>query len=924
MYGPPVLAQGTFQVEAYAGRPLGVGRITMSLPSTAGPIEPAQIQVTNDEGRVFYPAASSSSPVRQMLGGLLADRPLLGALTRDLPTSFSVYFLFQGQSPFRVTVHTPQRYTVAVHPRQAFRGDDRLLRDWWQKYTLAAREQALQGDYPPIVETYLTNMLSRRMGLERLLNRTEPRSVSRLQDTFDLILGVEDLRRDTMVETLRSSRPWEEATLPVPGDIAWESTPAPEAPADVEIEPIAMRIPEECFYVRFGNVGNFIWLHHLTDEHGGALGRLIALRGHDTQSTQRIERRLGVKYSTLLDLVGEHVVDDMAVFGRDTYLREGAAVAVLIKAKNAFLVSASLNSERNKALTREQANGAASETLSIAGRNVSFFSTPDNRLRSFFVRDGDYCLMSSSRTLVERYFEAADGKGALGASADFRYARSLLPTSRGDTIFAYLSPAFFRGLVSPHYQIELRRRLRATTDIELVELARLAARGEGRPHATLDELIGGGFLPPDFTQRPDGSQVVMEEGRVLDSLRGARGNFLPIPDTPVELVTPTEAGQFSQSAQTWATLWRQMDPLAVGIRRSPRDEGQIERITVDAYVSPFLEEKYGTMVSMLGPPMTQSLAPVAGNLISAELSLQGGQAHAVVPPHLVFLGVQDSPRLGSQGWPGVIKSLAFLRSVPGYLGATPKPGFVDLLPLGLSPPPDPNGYSQLPLGVWRRQWDSYSLLSFDPQLLARIPPQLQVVEAPTPAQVRVHVADLARAQHASWIYEFFYDRARRTTTGNLRLLEALTHQLRVPPAEALAEANRLLDVQLVCSLGGEYRLQTLPDGSERWATTAAVTPAEYRPPFVAWLRGAEAWLTKSDGQMTLHADIAMQRKETAPKFQLPSLPFFGFGKGTEPARPAEPTPAPEKTPAPTPKPAEEKTPPPTKTPPPKSTGPRDF
>ncbi len=871
----PVQAQAPTVVEAYTGRPFGVGRITLNLPASAGSLTRDEVLVTGEGGRVLYPVVSAA-PVRKMLGNLLSDGSLLGALAREMPAKVSVYFLFQGDTPFRVTVDAagPRQFTVT--PRTALRGDDRLLRAWWREYSLAAREQTQQGDYPPVVETYLTNTLGRRLGLDRAPSSREPQATTRMQQTLDLLLGVEDLRRDVMTDTLQSTVPPEEATLPPPDEIAWPATTPPEAPADVEIEPIAMRVPEECFYLRFGSIANFIWLHHLTQEHGGALGRLISLRGHDAQAIQRVENRLAVRYSMLLDLVGERVVDDLAIFGRDTYLREGPAMGVVIKAKNAFLVSAAITGERTKALEREKENGATSQSLRIGGRSVSLFSTPDQRLRSFFVRDGDYFLLTTSQALVERFFEVRDGKGALGASDDFRHARTLLPVSRGDAIFAFFSPKFFRGLVGPQYQIELPRRLRATTDIELVEMARLAAKAEGRPHATLEDLIVGGFLPSDFDRRPDGSHVVIEGDRVYDSLRGARGNFLPITDTPVISVTPGEARRFASATSTWAYQWRDMDALMIGLQRSERDDGGVERITVDGYVSPFFEEKFGPYLSYLGPPMTQTLAPVEGNLLSAEFSLQGGSAAADVPPHLLFLGVQDSPRVSMQGWPGVIKSLAFLRTVPGYLGATPKPGFVDLLPLGLSPAPDRNGYSQLPLGVWRRQAADFSVLAFDPQLLSRVTPQLVLHADAPPAQARVRIGDLVAAKHTSWINEFFLDRAAASTNGNLRLLATLTQQLHVPASQARTEAERLLDVRLVCPLGGEYRLESTPANSPQWTTTArSVTPAEYRPPLLGWLRGGEGQLTKTEGRLTLHAEIAMQRKDSPPTLKLPPIPFFG-------------------------------------------------
>jgi hypothetical protein len=246
-----------------------------------------------------------------------------------------------------------------------------------------------------------------------------------------------------------------------------------------------------------------------------------------------------------------------------------------------------------------------------------------------------------------------------------------------------------------------------------------------------------------------------------------------------------------------------------------------------------------------------------------------------VPAHLLFLGVQDSPRLGLQGWPGVIKALAYLRTIPGYLGAMPKPGFVDLLPLGLSPPPDRNGFSSLPLGVWRRQVDDLSVLSFDPQLLSRVTPRIHLIDDPLPAQARVHVGDLVQAKHTTWINEFFHERAKTASEGNIRLLHTLMEQLHVPPQDALAQAQRLLDVVLISPLGGEYRLQPDRSGPHRWTTLNAATPAEFRPPLVGWLRGADVRLTKADGQITLHAQIAMQRKSAPPTLKLPNLPFLG-------------------------------------------------
>ena len=105
---------------------------------------------------------------------------------------------------------------------------------------------------------------------------------------------------------------------------------------------------------------------------------------------------------------------------------------------------------------------------------MSFLSTPDNRVRSFYAIDGDYYFVTNSRRLVERFFEAGAGKDALGGTAEFRFARSLMPISHDYTVFAYLSGEFFRNLVGPQYQIEMVRRLRSAAEIDMALVAQVS------------------------------------------------------------------------------------------------------------------------------------------------------------------------------------------------------------------------------------------------------------------------------------------------------------------------------------------------------------------------------------------------------------------------------------------------------------------
>ena len=64
--------------------------------------------------------------------------------------------------------------------------------------------------------------------------------------------------------------------------------------------------------------------------------------------------------------------------------------------------------------------------------------------------------------------------------------------------------------------------MRAITDLEIVQLARLTPRDEGHPAETLEQLQAGGYLPPALDDRDDGSHVVCDAQQLYDSLRGAR------------------------------------------------------------------------------------------------------------------------------------------------------------------------------------------------------------------------------------------------------------------------------------------------------------------------------------------------------------------------------------------------------------------
>ncbi|MCU0978227.1 MAG: hypothetical protein MUF25_03560 [Pirellulaceae bacterium] len=886
------------QGEAHLGDPFGVGLVTMLLPEAdAAAAKLDGFALVEPNGRAMYPVFTEGRVLR-LLGEILGDNSPVPA-----PNVLNVLFLFTGDQPLDLTVYTPapRQFRVAPQPASNPRGHQRLLQRWWREYSALARQQTQDGDYPPIVQTYLTSMFSRRLGLEPpLLSRAAERKPTEPLKTLELVLGAERLRLETLRQTNTAGyRAGQAADLPVPAEISWQPLAPPAADATVDIERIAMHVPEEYLYIRFGSFQNYLWYDKLQQEYGGDLERMVTLRGFDDRAGDRMQRQLALETSPLADLLGPAVIADVALIGCDLLLREGAAVGMLFQARNALLGN-DFAKQRAAALAAEKANGATLQTVQIGGRDVSFLSTPDNRLRSYYVVDGDYHLVTTSRAIVERFLAVRDGRGVLGASPEFRHARSIMPTSRQDSVFVFFSSAFQQALLSPQYQVELRRRLQAATDLELVQLAQWAARTEGKPAQTIADLVDGQLLPPGFGTRPDGSGPTVVDGKLVDSLRGPRGGMTPIPDVPLRGVTRDEAARLAELAQFSAAGWQQMDPLIVGIQRFALDQPGMERLVIDAHVSPFAEQKYGWITSLLGPPTRTQIGPTEGDIITVQAAVKGGLLVPSIPPHHLFLGVQDSEPLSDRPGGGLLQSLLALRTTPGYLGAWPKPGFLDWLPVGLGGgPPDANGYSQLPLGVFRRQWEAFSALAFDPALLAQVTPQLAAGQAENDAQVRVRVGDVSQAKLQSWVNSLAYSRAHRASVGNAKLLHALSQQLGVPRERALDAAEELLDAKLLCSLGGEYHLTRTPGQialwkSDQWPDASAGEPVgEYRAPLLAWFRGMHADLTMYNDRVVVHATLDMQRKATEPKVELPFFNnLFGGKKGPDTKKPLVPPPPP--------------------------------
>ena len=846
--------QPRIEADGVPGKPFGIGVLTIQLPPRQRMGDADSVSLTERNGRIFYPVYESPPIVRLLRGGNGGGRRL------------TAYFLFTGDQPLDLTLWTPQPVRFGLTPRGTV-DPQRLMSAWWRGFSPRPA-----GDVYPQFHDYLATTLARRMGLPVAPASSNWLSGS-LSGQFTLLTGGEALRADLARQLLlggaTTAQPLDLPLPPAPQfDVTVVEPPAPAGKPDVE--PIALHVPEECFYLHTGNFANFLWLRHRLDEWGGDTRSLISEQAVDYGLNKRAQDQLGLKESALSEVLGPAVISDVALVGSDMFLREGAALGVLFEARSSLLLGNEIKGQRSALLSA--AKDAKEEKLTLAGKPVSLISTPDNRVRSFYAVDGDYHLVTTSRVLAERFLQTGqkDGQGrSLGASAEFRYARGSMPLDRGDVVFIYLSRAFFENLMGPQYQVEMVRRLRSATEMELVLLAQLLAKGEGHTAGTLDDLIAADVLPAGFGQRSDGSRLEFVDGRLTDSMRGGRGTFVPIPDMPLERISPSENQQY-QDFLAGAAKWGVPDPVLVGIRKSAGKKSDLEHVVLDVEAAPLSEQHIQYLNRWLGPPATQRLAPIPGDLVHLDAAVRGGTV-SQAGDHFIVFGLQDllPGPLPADERPllEALKVVIGQSPLRGYLAAWPQPGLLSMVGGTADLPVDPAGYARLFTGVWRRTFGQFTAMSFHREVLEQVTPQFRLEPVTTPVQLSLRVDDLAGTNLANWVNREGYQRAVKVSDGNARLLDTLQDQFRLPAADCLVAAQSVLDATLTDPLGGKYESSGGAPQTSRWRSSrlSGAAPANYQFPAIVWIRGLDAHGWFNQGRLVLHAELEMPSYGTAGK-----------------------------------------------------------
>lgn len=907
--GNPLLAQEKMQfarADIVNGTPYGVGVVELSRQQSAdlGWHSDQTISLKSEGCKIWLPAvrdAGNSSP-KQPAEQAALERPLL------------VYFMYSGQAPTKIDVSIGAKRIIATSQNQIENSSQyAVLRDeWWQ----ALCDQSHQGlstvlsepteDFLEVLGSHLKLPVTKKRGSKGEFSKSELKN--QFERTLGMLLGFESVRLAMMIDETpkASARNVANQSLPLPVNVAGVRLPNTGAYDHVEIETIATMVPSDCFYVRCKSLTNYMWLRKLFMSWGGSLDEIVSSPVLESNVRGRLEAQLGIDSQLCLDTGLDQHLSDLAIIGNDVFFAEGAGIGVLLLTNVGSEKEAERTILAQRASVRKKSS-AIVRSESIQGHNVSVMESKDHSIRSFFVRNGRFLLVTNSRELAKSFLSVGSSNQSLANLHEYRYANMTSSEAKDSDIKLYLSDPFFRRITSPAFRVELDRRRMAAKDCRHLEVAALIARSLGHQADSVSSLALNQFVSQDFGTHADGSRVELVANDALDSVRGRVGTFVPVADIPTDKVNFDEAKAYESFTNRYRREWPAMDPVLACIRRSPSREG-VERVHLNIHVTPYARQAYAFLANCLAIPTSSRIGLKGRELFGVTAHLRGNSQN-----YLAHLGLSDaaigfqvkqgqlqrsddeSTRSlveqrsfaavtpagldGLQLLEGLVKSLqtrdakilpnnrAVRRGVPAFDAnpfrivrglMNPAEGIAkigDLAIFGLIDIAKASSIYQ------DQQWSIYGSKT---DLRHDVRNQILQTVGNTSTQIHLHAGGVEHSDMGPYLHAYSFCDARQRSGAIAAWLTRWTTGLNTNSEICRSSIEKALRARLICPLGGEFIYQNASHSNGRWISTAwqesslasvKNVPAEYRFPFLQWLKNLELNFDLKD--TSLHSAIVL-------------------------------------------------------------------
>lgn len=845
------------------------------------------LRIFDDHARIFAPITSRSYQVNET-GDENWNKPA---------TSISGFALVSGTDPIELKIAGPKG--VIATSMVEFVDDELSLhlmqQRWWDafcsvNYSDSNNRRLHRG---------LVELFSERMGLEPIPQSNRNELVGSdieqaFERTISTLLGIDSLLLS--MDQHESTFPFieeERGNSPLPNAIRIPSVAIPEHPP-VTVEPIARFVPEECFYVRCRTAADLAWLRSFLMQWGGGIGEIVSQPAWQNNTRAKLERQLALQLDVARSTGIDDVISDLALIGTDLQFVDGAGVGVIFEARDGERLTELLLEQREEALAN---NPLASASHRSVGRSkVSCLQTSDNSIRSFFAQSGNYFLITNSFTIAERFLAAAKGEQNLADLREFRYAKS--KSELQEDIYFYLSDPFFRNVVRPEYHIEMQRRARALHELTQVELGRALALSDGLENPKVDTLMEQNYISENTGKRSDqGRPFIAPNGRVLDSLRGARGVFTPIPDMGVFRCNREERTKYANFLPKYQRQWRRVDPIIVSFDRQGVNRDGLEQIGIQIWVTPYARDRYSFFDNFLTD--VDKRIVIDGDLFA----LNAGFKNKDEPTHF-RVGIRDDSvpfeiakgevvrhgdfatvTLGERNQYAVtdsknaqtfsrlkefidsinsVEPVEVSRGVRGVSPATMSAGL--LMPAGWT-------YGALRLLVKGidllgakgdiEQDGDWSVFASAKSIRESVPSDA-TFESSSSHLMRFQLADVRQTNAARYVNAYAYMDSLKLSAETANALTLFEGAIRSTSTDPVRTIEKAFGLTPCCPLGGTYHQPNVTDGSTEWTSSAwtkpsyyqlTEAPASYSIPFLNWMRGME--VTFDLDAQTLHAQVSM-------------------------------------------------------------------
>jgi hypothetical protein len=453
-------------------------------------------------------------------------------------------------------------------------------------------------------------------------------------DLFNLMSGAlalqESLQLESMLgapSTRLSDRPIDEARVPIEGlkvpeikSHPWEKMLAGRKPA---ISPLAMFVPEDCYFAEFKSLNNLLDIMETSDLWGVHLFNQAAQEAHTQNIGQRLKQQLVLETNPLMKPIYDLVVEEVAVTGSDLYIREGSDVTLIFKLKQPELFKLRVDGfVTNAEKSWPNSKRSQSKYLNVEYGNLS---TPDREINVYWASPKpDIHIRSNSLMALQRTIEAMQTGDAggnkirrLGELDEFSYIRTLMP--RGDKNeggFVYLSDPFIRKLVGPRLKLTEKHRLICYNHLRMIGHASLLYRtenGKVPDSLAMNTLAKTPYAPGVFGKGelvcPDGGQYTLSPDGTFGicSHHGHAQYLVPCCEILVSSASKAEVQEYESFVEEYSRYWRTFfDPIALRIQATP------QRYRMETLILPLIDNSIYTQMaaSFGGTPAALDSAPV--------------------------------------------------------------------------------------------------------------------------------------------------------------------------------------------------------------------------------------------------------------------------------------------------------------------------